>query len=73
MKRNLLVCWMLLLLLNISCPVMMAAKQEGIELEEILPCKTKTCFLSKGPEVIDKGVDDMGYYEVYKYKKKQDR
>ncbi|HEX4872274.1 MAG TPA: hypothetical protein VFV27_08180 [Nevskiaceae bacterium] len=37
------------LLLN-GCAVSMAARHEGVELEEVLACQTRTCLVARGAE-----------------------
>lgn len=71
MKTTPLIVFTTIAFLTSSCSVMMAAKQEGVELGELQQCTTRECFLSYNPEIIDKGqVEDGSYYETYKYRQR---
>ena len=43
-----------------SCSVFMAAKKEGVSLDEINTCKTRTCLISKGAILIDSKKNENG-------------
>jgi len=54
-------------LLFTSCSVYMAAKKEGVSIDEIEACKTRGCILAKGAELISsERTPDGGLIETYK-------
>ena len=54
-----------------SCSVFMAAKKEGVSLEELSQCKTRTCLITKGVTPIETTKDEAGVIteETYQVQK----
>ena len=55
---KLLILWLFLPLL--SCSVYMAAKKEGVSIDELNQCKTRSCVISKGAIPIDDKKNEYG-------------
>jgi len=71
MKKLLSISILLSLLLITSCSVFMAAKKEGVSIDELSQCKTRTCLITKGAIPIDskKNEDGILIEETYKVQK----
>jgi hypothetical protein len=55
-----------------SCSVYMAAKKEGVSIDEIQQCKTRACLIAKGVEPISSEKNEQGeLIEIYKVRKKK--
>lgn len=53
-----LVVWLVVFLAG--CSVFMAAKKEGVAIEDLTQCKTRGCLISKGAEPVDTKKDENG-------------
>lgn len=42
-----------------SCSVFKAAKKEGVALEEVTTCKTRTCLVAKGAEPVSCELNEL--------------
>ena len=55
-----------------SCSVYMAAKKEGVSINEIQQCKTRACLIAKGAETISSERNKQGeLIETYKVRKEK--
>ena len=72
MKQRALVIITLALFLIVGCSVHMAAKKEGTAVEEVMECKTESCLLAKGCELLDSSRTKEGdLVNTYKFLQKR--
>ena len=73
MRRLLCLIMLLFIFILTSCSVFMAAKKEGVSIDQLSQCKTRACLISKGAIPIDSKKNDDGIlieetYQVQKAK-----
>ena len=71
MRKLSLLIMLLSMFMLTSCSVFMAAKKEGVSIDELSQCKTRTCLISKGAIPINskKNEDGILIEETYQAQK----
>ena len=60
MKKLLCLIVLLFVFILTSCSVFMAAKKEGVSIDQLSQCRTRSCLISKGAIPIDSKTNDDG-------------
>lgn len=66
-KLSLLIMFLSIFMLT-SCSVFMAAKKEGVSIDELTQCKTRACLISKGAIPINSKKNEEGILTEESYR-----